>query len=153
MSLRHTDFVPAAPAILRITVGEIDAVDRAALGEPAVVEAAKTARLDVAAVVKSVAREIFRPEPAPKLDAMELELLRQAERCANGESDMPPRRELVAAALREVERERWWRDYAEAEVAILRERVAELEARDAWAQREFKRWSDEQASAGVRAHG
>ena len=112
-----------APALLRISIGEMDAVDRVALGEPAIVEAAKTARVDVAAVVQMVVRESVQSEPAPKLDAMELELLRQAERCATGDAQMPPRRELVAAALREVERERWWRDYAEAEVVQLRQEL------------------------------
>lgn len=89
---------PAAPAILHIDLAAL-----AATLPPAAVRA-----------------------PAPKLDAMELELLRMAERCAGGDLSMPPRRELIGAALREAERERWWRDEAEAEGVRLRAQVAEL---------------------------
>lgn len=78
---------PAAPAVLHIDLAEVAAVAAAA------------------------------PMPsAPRpLDALELALLEEARRCVQAApGTLPPRRELVAVALREAERHQWWRDQAEA---------------------------------------
>lgn len=78
--------------------------------------------IDVAGTLAQVAVEPLGPMPHPE-DAMELQLLQAAKDCAAGKEQLP-RRELVAAALREVERQEWWRDLAESKVEELR---AELE--------------------------
>ncbi|MBX3173246.1 MAG: hypothetical protein KF709_02485 [Gemmatimonadaceae bacterium] len=67
------------------------------------------------------ARAVMPPMPHPE-DAMERQLLDSAKDCAAG-NVIPPRRELIAAALREAERQQWWRDVAEAEKAALLEKV------------------------------
>jgi hypothetical protein len=62
------------------------------------------------------------PMPHPERDAMELQLLAAAKDCAAGGTQLP-RRELVAVALREAERQQWWRDQAEAEKEALRQQL------------------------------
>lgn len=79
---------PQAPAILHIDLAEAAEAARAETTQP-------------------------RPYPHPE-DATELLLLEQATKCAAGDRTQDPRRELIAVALREVERQRYWRDEAEA---------------------------------------
>lgn len=75
------------------------------------------------------ARATVTPAPAacpfPE-DAMELTLLEAARACAAGDGNQQPRRELIAAALREAARQQWWRDQAEAENVRLGRRLHEL---------------------------
>lgn len=92
---------PAAPTILHLDVGEISA-----------------------AVGKA---HVERPMPYPECDAMELQLLAAAKDCAAGGTQLP-RRELVAVAVREIARQEWWRDQAEAEAAALKRELATLES-------------------------
>lgn len=84
--------------------------------------------IDVAAAVDEAAR-VTPPSASrpPALTEVEHLMLAQARRCAAGEPAVPPRRELVAVALKEAAREQWWRDHAEAEAEARRVRIAELE--------------------------
>lgn len=89
-------------------------------------KAAPSATIDIAAIARQVSPEPL-PARAPALTPLELQLLDAAEQCARGDAAMPPRRELVGAALREAERERWWRDVAEAESEARRHTILRLE--------------------------
>lgn len=93
---------PQAPAILHIDLAEAAAAARAETTQP-------------------------RPYPHPE-DATELLLLEQATKCAAGDRTQDPRRELIAVALREVERQRYWRDEAEAREQQLLAAYRALEA-------------------------
>lgn len=66
--------------------------------------------------------------PATKampLDAMEWQLLEAAKACAANDAKQPPRRELVAVALREVQREQAFRDDAESRCRLLEQQGRE----------------------------
>lgn len=83
---------------------------------PAATEPAAPAvlHIDLADVAAAAATAPAPSAPRP-LDALELALLEEARRCvAAAPGTLPPRRELVAVALREAERHQWWRDQAEA---------------------------------------
>ncbi len=91
-----------------------------------------TLTIDVAVALAQITPPPLGPMPHPE-DAMELQLLQAAKDCAAGKEQLP-RRELVAVALREAERQQWWRDTAEAEgVRLQREldRLAADRAREA----------------------
>lgn len=92
-------------------------------------------RVDVGAATARVG-EIPDEPPAP-YDAMEHQLLQEAVTCAAG-GKQPPRRELVAVALREVRREQVLRDRAEAAELALQQQVRALESA-ATAARETRR--------------
>jgi hypothetical protein len=109
----------SAPAILHIDAQEC----LAAAHEPAV---PARVTLDLAALARVVEREPFPLYPPHPLSAMELQLLESARACAADDPAMHPRRELVAAALREAAREQYWRDRAELEAAQVREQVRAL---------------------------
>ena len=85
-------------------------------------------RFDLAALTQDLpaAREPQR-EIGPRLTSLDIALLLEAQKCADGASNMPPRRELVRAAIGEAEYQKWWRDFAEAEKEVFRLRVVELE--------------------------
>jgi hypothetical protein len=85
---------PAAPGILHIDLGAIAAAVGAATDEPVV-----------------------------PMSPMEAELLEAARKCAAGDALQPPRRELVAVALREVRREQALRDRAGATEMQLRHQL------------------------------
>lgn len=81
-------------------------------------------QLDVGA---AAARVGMIPDEAPvPYDAMEHQLLQQAVKCAAGDKQQQPRRELVAVALREVRREQALRDRAEAAELELQRQVKHL---------------------------
>lgn len=84
--------------------------------------------VDAAEIVAEIGdTHAARPMPHPERDAMELQLLAAATDCAAGGQQLP-RRELVAVAVREIERQQWWRDQAEAEAAALKRELATLES-------------------------
>jgi hypothetical protein len=84
-----------------------------------------TLHIDIAAALAQAASAApLGPMPHPET-AMELHLLQSARECGAGLAQLP-RRELVAVALREAERQQWWRDQAEAEVVRLQREVAQL---------------------------
>lgn len=89
-------------------------------------ERAVTATIDLAGIVAALPTHPERPQPA--MTALDAALLAQAERSAKGDESQPPRRELIAAALREADREQWWRDVAEAEVVRLRAQLTQAHA-------------------------
>src|SRR5690242_9167156 len=91
-------FEPAAPAILHI---EFSPEQIAAACE----ELARTpGRIEVIDVAHAARATDESPRtPAPKLDAMEFALLQAAVRSAAGDKRVPPRRDLIAVALREAE--------------------------------------------------
>jgi hypothetical protein len=76
-------------------------------------EAPPMVRIDLASVLDAV-RSTDRP-------ALDDELLEQARRSAIGAANQPPRRELIAVALREVAREQRLRGEVEATNTVLRE--------------------------------
>lgn len=85
-----------------------------------------TLHIDVAAALAQITPHPLGPMPHPE-DAMELQLLQAARECAAGKAQLP-RRELVDVALREAERQQWWRDLAEAEQERLRLELAKVKA-------------------------
>lgn len=96
-------------------------------GDPAVLH------IDVAKAVALAEAIAAAPDgvvvvPATKvapLDAMEWQLLEAAKACAANDPKQPPRRELVAVALREVQREQAFRDDAESRCRLLEQQGRE----------------------------
>lgn len=105
-----------APAMNRRRGDQGDHGQDAPLEDP---QAPGILHIDVAALAKDV-RPALLPKP-PARSALDEQLLEEARKCAGGDKDMPPRRELVAAALREIERQQWWRDRAEETEQALRQ--------------------------------
>ncbi len=92
-------------------------------GQPPIAEPAAPAilHIDLAEVVTRAPSAPGR-KPTP-LDAMEWQLLEAAKACAAGDERQRPSRELIAVALREVEREQAFRDDAETDALLLRKQL------------------------------
>jgi hypothetical protein len=100
--------------------GVVTAIDPAAPG---------ILHIDLAAIAAEVGSEP--DEPVVPMSAMETELLEAARKSAAGDATQPPRRELIAVALREVRREEALRDRAGAtEMQLRRQLRAAREAGD-----------------------
>lgn len=99
-----------------------------AAAQPYVPEAPAQYHVDMVECLRNAeAAQAAQPMPHPETDPMELQLLQAAKDCAAGGAQLP-RRELVAVALREAERQQWWRDHAEAEAVALKRELATLES-------------------------
>ncbi len=93
--------------------------------QPYVPQAPAPLHIDVAETLMTIGEPRARAAMPHPETAMELQLLEAARDCAEGKGQLP-RRELVAVALREAERQQWWRDQAEAEKEALRRELAVL---------------------------
>lgn len=122
---------PAAPAtgaelMARLQSLATGHVSRDRRGQPPIPEPAAPAilRFDLAAIVEAVG-EAADEAPVP-FTALEAQLLDAAHRCAAGDAAQPPRRELVAVALRQVRREEAVRDRQYARGAEQQRAIAQL---------------------------
>lgn len=93
-------------------------------GQPPIDESTAPAilHIDLAEALSRAAAHAPVKKPTP-LDAMEWQLLEAAKACAAGDEKQRPSRELIAVALREVEREQAFRDEAEAHAVQLERQV------------------------------
>jgi hypothetical protein len=82
--------------------------------------------IDLAAIVAESRRQPM--PPMPVVTAMHHALLAEARRCAEGRNETQPRRELIATALKEAQREQWFRDHAELALQDLRVEHSKLKS-------------------------
>jgi hypothetical protein len=87
-------------------------------GAPAVLH------IDLAALAAQVS-SAPRSVPTP-LTAHEEMILQEARRSADGDAQQPPRREMIAVALKALDRETAWRDQAEARAVETQRAMARL---------------------------